>query len=97
MIINIGSKNSVKINAVQESLKLYPVLFANPDIKGIDIEVEQFGHPKDLRSTIKGAIKRAKRAFQDWDYSFGLEGGLTKVPFSPLTRSKNNIFRANEN
>lgn len=82
MKISIGSKNQTKIQAVKEALALYPNLFPTPEIIPIDVDLELFGHPKNIQDTVSGAIERAKKAFTDCEYSFGLEGGLMKVPFS---------------
>lgn len=82
MKIHVGSKNQVKINAVADAIKLYPNLFPKPEILGIDVQIELFGHPKSIEETVRGAIERAKKAYGDCDYSFGLEGGLMKVPLS---------------
>jgi len=82
MKINIGSKNQTKITAVKDAVKLYPDLFDNPEIIGMDANVDLYGHPKNLQETISGAVKRAREAFIDCDYSFGLEGGLIEVPMS---------------
>lgn len=80
MTIHVGSTNTTKIQAVRDTLVLYPQLFPDPVIKGIDVEVPIYGHPKNLQETIDGAINRAKKAFTDCDYSIGLEGGLMEVP-----------------
>lgn len=80
MRINVGSQNQTKVAAVEEAVKLYPQLFSDAQVKGVKIEIEEFGHPKSLGATVKGAKDRAKKAFIDCDYSFGIEGGLMKVP-----------------
>jgi inosine/xanthosine triphosphatase len=82
MKINIGSKNKTKIQSVLDAVQLYPNLFPDPHVEGIDVNVDIHGHPKNLKETIEGAIERAKQAFADCDYSFGLEGGLMEVPYS---------------
>jgi inosine/xanthosine triphosphatase len=46
----------------------------------VDVKVEEFGHPKSLDETVAGAIDRAKQAYANNDYGFGIEGGLMKVP-----------------
>lgn len=79
MKIHVGS---TKIQAVKDAVALYPELFPNPEIVGIDVNVELFGHPKSVKETVKGAAERAKNAFKDCDYSFGIEGGLMEVPFT---------------
>lgn len=80
MIIHVGSTNITKIQAVRDTLVLYPKLFPNPIIKGIDVDVPLYGHPKNIQETTDGAIDRAKKAFKDGNYSIGLEGGLMAVP-----------------
>lgn len=82
MKIAVGSQNKTKIHAVHDAIALYPTLFPNPEISGVSIRIPEFGHPKNLRQTVKGAVTRAKKAFRDCDYSIGLEGGLMKVPYS---------------
>ena len=80
MKINVGSKNKLKIEAVEEAVKLYPDIFGETEIFGIGIDSGLYGHPKNIKETVEGAICRAKKAFSDCDYSFGLEGGLMEVP-----------------
>ncbi len=82
MKINVGSKNKTKIQAVKDALRLYPDIFKQPRVIAIDVNVDRFGHPKNIEQTIQGATKRAKEAFTDCAYSFGLEGGLMEVPFT---------------
>src|SRR5258708_2035573 len=82
MKIHVGSQNKTKIQAVRNAVALYPRLFPQAEIMGIDVSVELFGHPKNLNETVAGAIERAKKAFKKCTYSFGLEGGLMEVPYS---------------
>ncbi len=82
MKIAVGSKNQTKITAIKEALALYPKLFSNPEIFSVEIDVKLYGHPKNIKETVQGAIERARKAFVDCDYSFGLEGGLIEVPLS---------------
>jgi len=82
MKINVGSKNQTKIAAVRDAALLYPNLFPDPEITGIDVHIELYGHPKNIEETIRGAMERAKQAFIECNYSFGLEGGLMEVPCS---------------
>lgn len=82
MRINVGSKNKIKIAAVNDSLKLYPNLFPNAEVVGVDIGVDLYGHPKSIQETVEGAINRAKKSFNECEFSFGLEGGLIKVPYT---------------
>lgn len=79
MKIGVGSKNRTKINAVKELLLDYP-MFENAEVIGVDVKVEEFGHPKSLDETVAGAVDRAKQSYLNNDYGFGIEGGLMVVP-----------------
>jgi inosine/xanthosine triphosphatase len=79
MKIGVGSKNETKVNAVKELLADYP-MFKNAEIIPIAVKVEQFGHPKNLEETVRGAVDRAQQAYVGNDYGIGIEGGLMIVP-----------------
>jgi len=79
MKINVGSKNCTKIQAVKDTVALYPNLLGKSEIIGVDVSVDLFGHPKSINETIEGAVERAKKSFDNCDYSFGLEGGLIEI------------------
>lgn len=79
MRINVGSKNDVKVEAVREAIRDYAFL-SNAEVAGIDANSEVSEQPKSVGETIRGAMNRAKSAFRDCDYSFGLEDGLMRVP-----------------
>lgn len=79
MKIGVGSKNKTKINAVRELLLDYP-MFSGAEVFAVDVKVEEFGHPKSLDETVAGAVDRAKQAYLNNDYGFGIEGGLMVVP-----------------
>ncbi|MFZ2167512.1 MAG: inosine/xanthosine triphosphatase [Minisyncoccia bacterium] len=79
MKIGVGSKNKTKVNAVADVLLDYP-MFVGAEIVGVDVVLEQFGHPKSLEETVEGAVYRAKQAYPGCDYGFGIEGGLMSVP-----------------
>ncbi len=81
MKVNVGSKNRIKILAVQELLTTYP-LFLGAEVVGVDVPLELFGHPKTLEETVEGAVQRAKNAFGECEYSIGIESGLMRVPMS---------------
>lgn len=83
MKIGVGSKNKTKVGAVENLLKEYP-MFSGAEVIGVAVQVEEFGHPKSLEETVAGAVDRAKQAYINHDYGFGIEGGLMKVP---LTKS----------
>jgi inosine/xanthosine triphosphatase len=78
MRINIGSRNNVKINAVKEVIRDYDFL-SKAKALGVDVNSEVSEQPKSIDETISGAMNRAKNAFQDCNYSFGLEDGLMKI------------------
>ncbi len=79
MIINIGSKNLIKVEAVREILKDYYHLKA-AEVVAIESLSEVSDQPKSLEETTKGAMNRAKNSFINCDYSFGIESGLMVVP-----------------
>ena len=81
MRVGVGSKNGTKVRAVAEVLLDYP-MFAGAEVVSVDVDVEQFGHPKNLEETVAGAIDRAKRSFAGHAYGFGIEGGLMAVPYT---------------
>lgn len=81
MKIKVGSKNKTKVEAVAEVLGKSK-LFVGANVVGVEVVTEEFGHPKNLKATIEGAMDRAKQAFVDCNYSFGIEGGLMEVPYS---------------
>jgi inosine/xanthosine triphosphatase len=77
MIINVGSKNPTKLAAVNNVISGHK-LFSGAETKGVEVDIEEFGHPKTLEETILGAKQRAHQAFKDCTYSFGLESGMFK-------------------
>lgn len=79
MKINVGSKNPTKVQSVILALQDYP-MFKDAEVFGVDVKSEEFGQPIGILSVIQGSKKRAKLAFENCDYSFGIEGGLIQVP-----------------
>ena len=79
MKINVGSKNPAKIEAVAEIVKEYPNL-AHADVSGVEVSSDVSHQPKSLEETIRGAMNRAKNAFENCDYGIGIESGLMQVP-----------------
>jgi inosine/xanthosine triphosphatase len=79
MIINIASKNPIKIRALEETISQYP-LFSDAKIMSLEIDSGVSDQPKSMDETIKGATNRALQAFMGCDYSVGIEDGLMKVP-----------------
>lgn len=79
MKVNVGSKNPTKIEGVKNLIVGHP-LFKNADVSGVDVQIEEFGHPKTLEETIQGAKARAYACLLDGNYGFGIESGLMSVP-----------------
>lgn len=77
--IGIGSKNQTKVDAIAEILVDYPMFNGGKCIP-MSIEIEEFGHPKNIEETVEGAIQRAKQALGDNRYGFGIESGLIHIP-----------------
>lgn len=77
--IHVGSKNQTKIQAAENILATSD-LFRGAVVKGVEVEVEEFGHPKTITETIRGAKERAEAAFQGSDIAVGLESGLLEAP-----------------
>lgn len=80
MKIVVGTENKAKIKSVKIAFKK---VFSDEklEIVGVAVSSSVSDQPKSDRETIKGAITRAKRAFEQVkaDYGVGLEGGLNKI------------------
>ncbi len=79
MIINLGSKNQVKIDALAEIIKDYQFL-QHSTIVPLDAPSRVYRQPMCIEETIIGAKNRAKGAFKDCNLSFGIESGLIAIP-----------------
>ncbi len=79
MKIVIGTKNAVKADALRQVLQDYN-LFSNSEVAAVEVSSGVPEQPKTLDETIKGAMNRARNAFQKCRYSFGIEDGLMQVP-----------------
>jgi len=80
-VINIGSKNPGKIEAVREVIVNYD--FLNPfTLNSISIDSRVLEQPMSLEEAIKGARNRAINSFVLCNYSIGLESYLLKIPNS---------------
>lgn len=78
MKIVVGSKNQNKRKGVEDAfLHYYPA--DDLVVESADIHIEEFGHPKNLQETVDGAIRRARAAFGDCDFSVGIESGFIAV------------------
>jgi inosine/xanthosine triphosphatase len=84
MIVVVGSKNEVKIQAAKEILNDYP-LFQWAQIFWADVPSWVSPQPKTLKETLQWAKNRAKSAFESQShssYGIGLESGLMEVPYT---------------
>ncbi|MCX6806831.1 MAG: inosine/xanthosine triphosphatase [Candidatus Berkelbacteria bacterium] len=81
MQINIGTSNKIKVQALEEVVKDYPI-FKNAEVNALSVSSGVGEQPRSLEQTIKGAINRAKEAYRNCNYSFGLESGLMDVPYT---------------
>lgn len=79
MKVNVGSKNTIKVQAVQESFLDFPN-FSDAEVVSIQVDSGVSKQPKNIEQTVQGAINRAKNAFSNCDLSVGLESGLMEVP-----------------
>ncbi len=85
-IINVGSTNLVKVDAVREVVQQYTE-FEHLPIHSAKVNSDVSDQPRTLEETIRGAQIRASRAFAistNCVYGFGIESGLMKVP-KPLS------------
>ncbi len=79
MKIAIGSQNKAKVEALAEIIQEYPHL-KNAEIVALNVASGIAEQPKTLEETMEGAANRAKNAFENCQYSFGIESGLMAVP-----------------
>ena len=82
MIIAVGSKNPIKVNAVEKVFKKY---YKDVEVKSIDLSSKFPKQPIGLNNVINGAYKRAKYAIscvKDASYGVGIEAGLINFPFT---------------
>lgn len=74
--ILVGTTSQSKLNIVKS------VLCSGCEVIPVDVESGITDQPLDERTTIEGAINRAKNAAkssQEYEFSVGLEGGLEKI------------------
>ena len=83
MRIHVGSTNEVKVGAVREVSAEYPCI-AGAEIVGVEAASGVADQPKTLDETIRGAINRAKAAFEA-DPGSGPGAGGRMPPARPET------------
>ncbi len=81
MIVNIGSKNPNKSNAVKDAFLMFE-LFTKATFKPIGADSNVSDQPIGYVETITGAKNRAVNAFINCDISVGLESGLVEIPLT---------------
>lgn len=81
MIVNIGSKNPNKFNAVKEAFLLFEK-FKGADFEAIASESGVSDQPIGYKETITGAKQRAFNAFINCQISVGLESGIVEIPLT---------------
>ena len=79
MVINVGTTNQAKFDAVKEIIVDHPHL-KNAKVRSRRVSSDVQDQPKSLEETIKGAMNRARNVFVDCDLSIGIESGLMVVP-----------------
>ena len=84
MRIVVGSKNPVKVGAVQEAFAKY---YSECEVVGVEVASGVSSQPMSERETMNGARSRAYAALEsdkEAEYGVGLEGGVTELdPTSP--------------
>jgi inosine/xanthosine triphosphatase len=84
MKVMVGSKNPVKVGAVEEAFKKY---YPSCEVSGIVVASGVSAQPMSELETMNGARQRAYAALKAdplADYGVGLEGGVTELnPTSP--------------
>lgn len=81
MIVNIGSKNPNKLNAVKEAFLLFEP-FQKAHFESVNANSEISNQPVGFEETITGALNRSKNAFTGCTFSVGLESGLVPIPMT---------------
>ena len=80
MIIHVGSRNPIKVEAVKRVFSKYD-LFKAGSVKGLEVDSGVKDQPIGFEEIYLGAFNRAIRSFTSKvEYSVGLEGGLIKIP-----------------
>ncbi len=81
MKIILGSKNPVKLQAVQEVVQTIPSL-ATATIHAVRTDSGVPDQPHGLEETIRGAQNRSRKACTHGEWGIGLESGIIPVPLT---------------
>lgn len=78
----VGSRNSVKINAVREVIDKFSQVYDYHSIEPVEADSGVSKQPLSLEETTLGAKNRAYNSFEENSYSIGVESGLMKMPLA---------------
>ena len=78
MLVIVGSKNPVKISAVENAFGQY---FETFTVESIEVASGVKEQPTEMEEIVQGAKNRAKNAFETkkCDFSVGIEAGIFRV------------------
>lgn len=76
MIVRVGTANPMKVAAAR---KAFGTFFKKVQVAGVEVASGVSPQPISFGEIVQGARARARRAFQDCDYSVGIEAGSFKV------------------
>ncbi len=82
----LGSENMVKKEALEEVIKDYDFL-ANATVGTRKVRSLVSSQPLNLKEIIYGATNRAKQAYENCDYSFGIESGFMQLPYALFVKT----------
>jgi len=72
----VGSKNPVKVGAVEEAFKKY---WPECEVVGVEVESGVSSQPMSEEETVDGARNRARSCIGDNDCGVGIEGGVCEI------------------
>ncbi|MHA1617128.1 MAG: inosine/xanthosine triphosphatase [Candidatus Njordarchaeales archaeon] len=86
LLIAVGSTNPAKIKAVENAFK--KIFGQHIKVQGIKVSSGVSIQPLSDEEMVRGAINRAKRAYEILkpDFSVGLEGGVVKYSFGVFVK-----------
>ena len=76
MKVIVGSKNPVKVGAVDQSFKKY---WPECEVVGVEVSSGVGAQPMSELETMSGAKNRAKQCREEAEYGVGIEGGVCQV------------------
>ena len=81
MKVAVGTKNIVKVKAVEDVFK---VVFGD-DVEVLMVDVKSKKQPIGLDEIVQGAVSRAKQAIEKTsaEYGVGIEAGIYEIPNIP--------------